>query len=142
MDNTEKTLILIKPDAVKNSQIGKILEMYEKNNFNILAMKMIWMNEKLAAKHYEEHIGKEFYTRLVDFMTSGRLVAAVLQGEDIINRVRKLHGCTDPSKAEAGTIRQLFATDKTHNVVHASDCPETANKEIHIFFSEAEIFDN
>ncbi|WP_196592676.1 nucleoside-diphosphate kinase [Pectinatus sottacetonis] len=137
----EKTLILIKPDAVKAKSIGKILEIYENNNFKIIAMKMLCMTERLAAKHYNEHIGKNFYSGLVEFMVSGPLIAAVLQGEDVINKVRILHGATDPDKAAEGTIRNLFAESKEHNAVHASDSVASADREIHVFFSEAEIFD-
>lgn len=136
----EQTLILIKPDAVQAKNSGKILTIYEKNDLQIVAMRMLHMTEELAAKHYAEHIGRPYYRRLVDFMTSGPLIAAVLQGKDAIERTRALHGCTDPTKAAAGTIRKMFATDKTHNAVHASDSKESAQREIHIFFSEAEIF--
>ena len=136
----EETLILIKPDAVEANNIGKILAIYEANGLKIIAMRMLIMNDQLAAKHYKEHIGKPFYEKLVTFMTSGPLVAAVLKGDNAIERVRSIHGATDPTQAEAGTIRKLFATDKTRNAVHASDSATSAKREIHVFFSEAEIF--
>lgn len=137
----EKTLILIKPDAVKDNNIGNILSIYEKNYLKIIALRMMTMDDRVAAKHYAEHIGRPYYDKLVEFMTSGPLVAAVLQGENAINRVRILHGKTNPAEAAEGTIRSLYATDTRHNAVHASDSEENAKKEIHIFFSETEIFD-
>lgn len=137
----EKTLILIKPDAVKAGNTGKILSIYEASGLKIVALRMLVMTRALAAKHYEEHIGKIFYSRLVDFMTSGPLAAAVLEGETAVAKARTVNGATDPLQAEAGTIRKLFAEDKTHNAVHASDSIENAKREISIFFSEAEIFD-
>ncbi|MDQ0202751.1 nucleoside-diphosphate kinase [Pectinatus haikarae] len=137
----EKTLILIKPDAVKVGNTGKILSIYEASGLKIVALRMLVMTRELAAKHYEEHIGKTFYSRLVDFMTSGPLAAAVLEGETAVAKARAVNGATDPLQAEAGTIRKLFAEDKTHNAVHASDSVKNAEREISIFFSEAEIFD-
>ena len=137
----EKTLVLIKPDAFKNHHVGDIVKLYEENGFEILAMKMLRMDEKLASKHYAEHVGRPYYEPLVEFMCSGPIVAIVLGGDDIIARVRKLHGATDPAKAEKGTIRSLYAENNRMNAVHASDSPESANREIHIFFNETEIFD-
>ncbi|WP_196592019.1 nucleoside-diphosphate kinase [Pectinatus frisingensis] len=138
----EKTLILIKPDAIDANNIGKIISLYEANGLKIVALKMMKMTEQLAAKHYYEHIGKPFYANLIAFVTSGPLVAAVLEGNDAIGKVRTLNGATDPAKADKGTLRQLYATDTTHNAVHSSDSQESAVREIHIFFAEAEIFDN
>ncbi len=103
-------------------------------------MKLMKMDEKIAALHYAEHINKPFYPELVEFMTSSPLVAMVLGGEGAIKKVRDLHGATDPQKAAEGTIRRLYAKDKSENAVHASDSPESAAREIHIFFSEVEIF--
>lgn len=137
----EKTLVLIKPDAVKGNHIGDIIRIYEENGIKILAMKLMKMNERIAAKHYAEHLTKPFYPELVEFMTSSPLVAMVLGGTDVIKKVRDLHGATDPQKAAEGTIRRLYAKDKSCNAVHASDSPESAAREIHIFFSEIEIFD-
>ena len=137
----EKTLVLVKPDAVKDNNIGKILGIYEENGLRIIAAKMMKMTDKLAAKHYYEHIGKPYYKKLVDFMTEGPLLAAVLEGENAIKKVRSINGARDPVKADKGTIRSLFAADNTRNAVHASDSAESAAREIHVFFSEAEIFD-
>lgn len=136
----ERTLVLIKPDAVTNFHIGNIIDRYEKEKMDIVAMRMLEMDACLASKHYMEHIGKPYYGRLVDFMQSDRLVALVLEGEDVIARVRKLHGKTDPKEAAPGTIRADFAETKTANAVHASDSPASAEREVHVFFSEAEIY--
>ncbi len=136
----EKTLVLIKPDAVEACHIGDIIKMYEGNSLRVAAMRMMNMTEALAAKHYQEHVGKGFYPELVEFMTSAPLVALVLEGEDAVKKVRDLHGATDPKEAKEGTVRNLYAQDKGRNAVHASDSVESANREIHVFFSEAEIF--
>ena len=99
------------------------------------------MTEKIAAKHYEEHIGRPYYPELVEFMTSAPLMALVLSGENVIARVREINGATNPAKAAEGTIRKLYAENGSKNAVHASDSPESAAREIPIFFSAAEIFD-
>lgn len=137
----EKTLVLIKPDAVRARHIGDIIKIYEEKGLDILAMKMLKMDERLASKHYEEHIGRDYYDDLMGFMTSGPIVAMVLQGEDAIANVRAINGKTNPAQAAEGTIRKLYAASGTRNAVHASDSPENAKREISIFFSAAEIFD-
>lgn len=137
----EKTLVLIKPDAVNNHYIGAIIKHYEEAKLRVVAMKMMKMDDRLAAIHYVEHLSKPYYHELSSFMTSGPLVAMILEGEDAIKRVRKLHGKTNPADAEEGTIRKEFAENGRHNAVHASDSPESVAREIPIFFSEAEVFD-
>ena len=137
----EKTLVLIKPDAVRAKHIGDIIKIYEEKGLEILAMKMLKMDEKLASKHYEEHIGREYYDDLMGFMTSGPIVAMVLQGEGAIANVRAINGKTNPAQAAEGTIRKLYAVSGSRNAVHASDSPENAKREISIFFNAAEIFD-
>ncbi len=137
----ERTLVLIKPDAIANKYIGDIIKHYENEGFKISAMKLMQMTEKIAAKHYAEHIGKPFYENLVKFMTAEPLIAMVLSGENAIARVREVNGATNPEKAAEGTIRKLFAESVTKNAVHASDSIENAKREIAIFFSEIEIFD-
>lgn len=133
---TEETLVLIKPDAVKAAHIGEIIAIYEKNKLEITKMRMLTMTKELAAKHYEEHIGRNYYNELEEFMTSGRIVAMILKGEDAIKRVREINGKTDPKEAAEGTVRKLYAENKQHNAVHASDSPENAKREINIFFGE------
>ena len=135
----ERTLVLIKPDAVSSKHIGDIIKHYEAAGFKISAMKLMQMTKEIAAKHYAEHIGKPFYNDLVEFMTSSPLVAMVLSGENVIAKVREVNGATNPANAADGTIRKLYADSVTKNAVHASDSVENAKREIAIFFSEIEI---
>ena len=137
----EKTLVLIKPDAVRGKHIGDIVKIYEEKGLKILAMKMLQMDEKLASKHYEEHIGRPYYDDLMGFMTSGPIIAMVLEGEGAIADVRAINGKTNPAEAAEGTIRKLYAASGSRNAVHASDSPENAAREISIFFNASEIFD-
>ena len=137
----EKTLVLIKPDAFGANHAGNILKIYEDAGFKLLAAKIMKMTPEIAAKHYAEHIGRPYYPALVDFMTSAPLMALVLGGNDVIKRVRELNGATNPAEAAEGTVRKLFAQNKTKNAVHASDSPENSAREIQIFFSACEIFD-
>lgn len=137
----EKTLVLIKPDAVRGKHIGDIIKIYEEKGLKILAVKMLQMDEKLASKHYEEHIGRPYYEDLMGFMTSGPIIAMVLEGEGAIANVRAINGKTNPAEAAEGTIRKLYAASGSRNAVHASDSPENAAREISIFFNASEIFD-
>ena len=137
----EKTLVLIKPDAFKGHHTGDLIKLYEEKGLHLLAMRLMKMTKEVAAKHYEEHIGRPYYKELETFMLSGPIVAMVLAGDDAIQKVRDLNGKTDPKEAAPGTIRQLYAASKGKNAVHASDSPESAAREIHIFFNETEIFD-
>lgn len=137
----EKTLVLIKPDAVRGKHIGDIIKIYEEKGLKILAMKMLQMDKKLASKHYEEHIGRPYYEDLMGFMTSGPIIAMVLEGEGAIANVRAINGKTNPAEAAEGTIRKLYAASGSRNAVHASDSPENAAREISIFFNASEIFD-
>lgn len=136
----EKTLVLIKPDAFANHYSGDIIKRYESEGFRIVAMKLMRMTEKIAAKHYAEHIGRPYYEGLVEFMTSAPLIAMVLEGENVIARVREINGKTNPAEAAENTIRKLYAENGSRNAVHASDSPESAVREIHIFFNETEIY--
>ena len=137
----EQTLVLIKPDAFGKKHAGDILKLYEDAGFKIIAAKVMQMTEALAAKHYVEHIGRPYYPALVEFMTSAPIMALVLSGDNVIKKVRELNGATNPAEAAEGTVRKLYAEDKTKNAVHASDSPESAAREIPIFFSACEIFD-
>ena len=137
----EKTLVLIKPDAVAKHHIGDITKRYEEEGLRPVAMKMLKMDERLASIHYAEHIGRPYYPDLTGFMTSGPIIAMVLEGEDAIKKVRALNGKTNPAEAAEGTIRKQFATASNRNAVHASDSPDSAQREIHIFFNETEIYD-
>lgn len=137
----ERTLVLIKPDAFSKHHSGDIIKRYEDEGFSILGMKLLKMDKRLASIHYAEHIGRPYYEDLIKFMTSGPIIAIVLAGENAIERVRKLHGKTNPDEAAEGTIRKLYAARGSRNAVHASDSPENALREINIFFNETEIFD-
>ncbi|MBW2107529.1 MAG: nucleoside-diphosphate kinase [Deltaproteobacteria bacterium] len=135
----QKTLAIIKPDGVKRGLVGEILTRIEKEGFRIVAMKMVRLSRAQAAAFYAVHKEKDFFEGLVEFMSSGPVVAAVLEAQDAITRYRALMGATDPEMAEAGTIRKALATDGRKNVVHGSDSPETAAKEIGFFFNAFEL---
>ena len=137
----EKTLVLIKPDAFGKGNAGAILKIYEEAGFKIVAAKVMKMTPELAAKHYVEHIGRPYYPALVDFMTSAPIMAVVLSGNDVIKKIREINGATNPAEAADGTVRRLYAEDKTKNAVHASDSEASAAREIPIFFSACEMFD-
>jgi nucleoside-diphosphate kinase len=133
---SERTLSIIKPDAVKKNLIGEIEKRFESNGLRVVAMKMIQMTAQQAAGFYAEHQGRDFYQPLVDFMTSGPCVVQILEGENAIKRNREIMGVTDPTKAQAGTIRADFAESTRLNCVHGSDSPESAQREIAFFFAE------
>lgn len=135
----QKTLAIIKPDAVKAHNVGRIITMLEENGMKILAMKMVHLNRKQAEGFYAVHQGKPFFEGLINLMTYVPVVIMVLEGEDIIARYRKLMGATDPAKAEPGTIRSFYATNVEQNAVHGSDSPESAAFEISYFFNTFEI---
>lgn len=130
----EKTLVLIKPDAVKRNLIGKIIEKYESCGLKIAAIRMEQITKDFAAMHYAEHIGKPFYDGLVEFITSSPLCAMVLEGDNAIKSVRNINGATNPEEAEEGTIRKMYAESKSLNCVHASDSPESAEREVNLWF--------
>ncbi|NLZ34339.1 MAG: nucleoside-diphosphate kinase [Clostridiales bacterium] len=131
----ERSLVLIKPDAVERNLVGKIINMYEENGLKVVKLKMETISRSFAAKHYKDHIGKSFYEPLIEFITKGPLCAMVLEGENAIERIRKINGSTDPTKAEEGTIRKLFGTSIRENCVHASDSMESAKNEIELWFN-------
>lgn len=131
----EKTLVLIKPDAVERNLIGNILVEYERNGLKVLDMKLIHATAELAEQHYAEHKGKPFFNRLVSYLTRSPLVALVLEGENVISRVRTLNGTTDPETSQDNTIRALYALSMSENTVHASDSKQSADRERTIWFS-------
>ena len=139
--NEERTFVAIKPDAVKRGLIGRIIRKIEDKGYKIVAMKMLQVDEKLAAKHYAEHVGKPFYDGLVKFITSGPIVAMVLQCENAISGIRKFMGKTDPNEAEVGSIRGDFAQVMRFNSIHGSDSKESAEREINLYFKPEEICD-
>ncbi len=134
MTMIEKSFVLIKPDAVERNLIGKILDCYESNNLKIVAMKLFKVDKSLAEKHYEERKEKVFYDNLIKYITRSPLCAVILEGENAVEEVRRINGATDPEKAEEGTIRKLFAVNKTENSVHSSDSKSSAEREIALWF--------
>ncbi|MGC7851899.1 nucleoside-diphosphate kinase [Vibrio anguillarum] len=136
----ERTFSIIKPDAVERNLIGEIYHRIEKSGLRIIAAKMVHLNEEQASGFYAEHEGKAFFPALKEFMTSGPIMAQVLEGEDAIARYRELMGKTNPEEAACGTIRADYAFSMRHNSVHGSDSPESAAREIAFFFPESEIF--
>ncbi len=132
----ERTLVLIKPDAVKRKLIGEIISIYERKNLNIVELKMTKADRTMAEKHYVEHKGREYYESLIEFITEDKLCALIIEGEDAIQLVRKINGNKNPLEADLGSIRGKFASETTKNMVHASDSKETAEREIGIWFPE------
>ena len=130
----ERTLSIIKPDAVGKNIIGKIISRFEDNGLCVVAGKLIHLNDEMASGFYAEHDGKPFFDALKSFMTSGPVFVQVLQGEDAIHKNRELMGATDPKKANEGTIRKKYGISIDKNSVHGSDSPDNAKKEINFFF--------
>ena len=132
----QRTLVLVKPDGVKKGLIGEIIFRLEKKGLKIAAMRMLQMDKALARRHYAVHDGKPFFAGLVDFITSGPIVAVVVEGEKSVEVVRKLMGETDPVKAAPGTIRGDYGLDIGENLIHGSDSEENAQVEISLFFPD------
>ena len=137
----ERTLVLIKPDAVQRGLAGEVISRLESRGLKIVAMKMLQMDEAKATRHYEPHVGKQFFKGLVEFITSSPLIAMVLQGENAVEMTRSTMGATNPLNATPGTIRGDLATDIGRNLIHGSDSLDTAQKEIKIFFPPEDIVD-
>ena len=135
----EKTFILVKPDGVKKNLVGNILARFEAKGLKIVALKMIVAPKEVAVTHYAEHKEKPFFGELVDFITSSPLVAAVIEGENAIKAVRQLNGATNPLEAVPGSIRGDYALTIGENIVHGSDSPEAAAREIANWFKPEEI---
>jgi len=136
---SERTLSIIKPDAVSKGHIGDILARFEKEGLKIAAMRMLHLSKKEAEGFYAVHKERPFFPDLVQFMISGPIVVLVLEGENAIQRNRQIMGATDPAKADEGTLRKLYASSVQNNAVHGSDGPETARTEIAYFFSSVDI---
>ncbi len=133
---SERTLILVKPDGVARGLTGQVLTRLEQRGYRIVAMDQRTISAELAGEHYGEHRGKPFFDDLVEFITSGPLVAAVVEGPGVVGAWRTMMGATDPKVAEPGTVRGDFATEMSHNVTHGSDSSESADREIGLFFPE------
>jgi nucleoside-diphosphate kinase len=134
--STERSLVLLKPDAVRRGLLGEILSRFERKGLVIEALVLRTMDAELADQHYADHVEKPFYPPLKEFMTSGPLAALVLSGDDVIEVVRSMIGATDGRKAAAGTIRGDFSLSNRENLVHASDSPESAKRELALWFPE------
>ena len=132
----QQTLVLVKPDGVKKNLIGEVISRFEGRGLKISALKLVKITEEQAKFHYAEHAEKPFFGELVDFITSGRVVAFVLAGKDAVVNVRNLNGATNPLDATPGSIRGDYALTMDSNVVHASDSPESASREIGLWFPE------
>jgi len=132
----DRTLILIKPDAFKRALSGEILARFERKGLSVIAMKLMTIDRRLAEQHYAEHAGKPFYGELVEFITSGPLVALVLEGHEAVVAARQVIGATDPLEAAPGSIRGDFALEVGQNMVHGSDSNESAVREVALFFGD------
>lgn len=136
---TERTFAMVKPDGVKRHLVGEIVSRIEKKGLKIVGLKLLKIPREMAEHHYGEHKGKPFFEGLVSFITSGPVVAMVLEGENAISEWRKMMGATNPKDAAPGTIRGDYAKIIDENVAHGSDAPETAEREIGIFFKTEEL---
>ncbi len=136
---TERTLVFVKPDGVQRNLTGEIIGRFERNGLRILALKMLTMSREFAEMHYEVHRGKPFYAELIKHITSGPIVAMVLDGEDAVKQVRSMMGATSPADAAPGTIRGDLGIATELNLVHGSDSAETARIEVANFFTEDEL---
>ena len=132
---------MLKPGVLNRRLVGEVISRLEKKGLKLVGLKLMNISPELAAKHYAEHKGKPFYDPLVDYITSGPVVAMVWQGDDCVTLVRKLAGSTKPEDAQPGTIRGDFCIHTTNNIIHASDSDESAAREISLFFKEEELID-
>lgn len=133
---TERTLILVKPDAFERGLTGEVIARFERKGMSLVALKQLVADEAIANEHYAEHSEKPFFGELVSFITGGPLVAMVLEGPNAIKAARQVIGATDPVEADAGSIRGAYGTEVTFNLVHGSDSPESAERETGIWFPE------
>lgn len=130
----DRTLVLVKPDGVRRGLIGEVISRIEAKKLQIIDMRMLIVDRELSQQHYAEHLEKPFYPELEEFITSGPIVAMAVQGEEAVAVVRALMGTTDPKKAAPGTLRGDFGLEVTENIVHGSDSPESAKRELDLFF--------
>ncbi|WP_027625925.1 nucleoside-diphosphate kinase [Clostridium lundense] len=135
----ERTLVLIKPDGVKRQLIGEIISFYERKNLKISYLKMIKADREVAENHYIEHAGRDYFDKLIEYITEDKIVAMIIEGENAVKIVRKINGVTDPLEADMGSIRGKYGLSKQRNLVHASDSIESAEREISIWFSELKL---
>lgn len=135
----EKTFLMVKPDGVQRGLIGTVTTRFEKKGYQLIGAKLMQITPELAAKHYAEHKGRPFFGELIDFITSGPVFAMVWQGEDVIATARQMMGKTNPREALPGTIRGDYGVTVRKNIIHGSDSPASAEREISIFFTEEEL---
>jgi nucleoside-diphosphate kinase len=141
MTDVQRTLLLVKPDGVQRLLVGRVLQRFEDRGLKLVGLKLVQVDRALAEQHYAVHREKPFFGGLVDFITSGPLVAAALEGPNAIAIVRAMNGATRPHEAEPGSIRGDFAVETAQNLVHASDSPETADQELALWFKSGELLD-
>ena len=137
----ERTLVLCKPDAMQRGRVGQIISRFEDKGLKIAGMKMLRVDEALANRHYQEHVEKAFYPHLRGFITSSPVIALAIEGDNAVEVVRTLIGVTNPQEAAPGTIRGDFGINLTKNLVHGSDSPASAEREIGLFFDASELYD-
>lgn len=135
----QRTFVLLKPDAIERRLVGELIRRLERKNLNLIAMKLMYVDKTLAERHYAEHREKPFFKELIGFITKGPVVTMVVEGPQAITVVRQMMGATNPFQATSGTIRGDFGLDLTANLIHGSDSPESAKKEIERFFQPEEI---
>lgn len=135
----ERTFLAVKPDGVQRGLVGEIIRRFEQKGFKLVGMKLMQLPRETAERHYGEHQGKPFFNGLVDFITSGPIVAMAWEGKNVIATARAMMGATNPSNAASGTIRGDFAADIGRNIIHGSDAPESAERELGIFFQPEEL---
>ena len=137
----EQSLVLLKPDTVQRGLIGELISRLEEKGLKVAGMKLMKVSDELAREHYEEHVEKDFFSDLFDFITSSPIVAMVVEGEQAISVIREMMGATNPFEAKPGTIRGDYGLDLTKNLIHGSDSAESAKREIGLFFDDDEILD-
>lgn len=135
----ERTFVMLKPDCVQRNLVGRVITWFEEKGYKIVGLKMLRLSREMAEEHYAEHRSKPFYEALVEYITSGPVVAMVLEGKGVIAAVRQMMGSTNPLEAAPGTIRGRFAVDVGRNVVHGSDGPASAAREVALFFRPDEL---
>lgn len=138
---TEQTFVMVKPDGVQRGLVGEIVRRIERKGFKLTAMKMIKISRDLAEKHYAEHMGKGFFSELIDFITSAPVVAMVWEGEEAVSAIRQLMGSTNPREAAPGTVRGDLALATNFNLIHGSDSTAAARRETELFFAPGELCD-
>jgi len=141
IQNLERTYVMIKPDGVQRGLVGEVIRRIEQRGLKIIALRMNTISREIAERHYAEHVKKPFFKSLVEFITSGPSVSMVVEGKNAVSVMRAMNGATNPLNAEVGSIRGDFALDTGRNIVHASDSPESAKREIDIHFKEYELIE-